>query len=139
MSKFDGLYKIRLAEPNDKNFVVTSFLRGVYHDGSWFSKIPEAIFMATYRLVAERLFSSAKCMTVVACLQDDPDVILGFSIVSVDGTVLHWVYIKKKWRRYGIATRLIPNTVTTVTHLNKLGEDINNKLKLKWIFNPFLA
>jgi GNAT superfamily N-acetyltransferase len=139
MEKFDGLYNIRATEPNDKNFVIATFLRSVYHDGSWFSKIPEKIFMATYRLVIERLYASTKCLVVVACLAEDPDVILGFSIVSVDGDILHWVYVKKKWRRHGIATRLVPSTVTTITHLNNLGDSIMKIRKLDLIFNPFLA
>ncbi len=139
MTKFDGLYSIRLTELTDKNFVISSFLRSVYHDGSWFSKIPEKIFMTTYRLVAERLYSSPQCLVAIACLPEDPDVILGFSIVSIDGTILHWVYVKKKWRRYGIASKLIPPTVTTVTHLNQLGDELNKKLNKNWIFNPFLT
>lgn len=139
MTKFDGMYSIRLTEPADKNFVMSAFLRSVYHDGSWFSKIPEKIFMSVYRLMGEKLYSSPACLVAIACLPEDPDVILGFSIVSIDGTLLHWVYVKKKWRRYGIATKLIPPTITTVTHLNKLGEELIKKQNLNWIFNPFLA
>lgn len=95
--------------------------------------------MSAYRLVAERFYGSANYLVAVACLPEDPDVILGFSIVSVDGTILHWVYVKKKWRRYGIATKLVPPQVTTVTHLNKLGDDLMKKLNLNWVFNPFLT
>lgn len=140
MTKFDGLYSIRLATPSDENFVVATFLRSVYHDSSWFSMIPEQIFMSVYRSVIKRLFAlTDKYITVIACLPEDPDIILGFSIVNLEGTVLHWVYVKKKWRRYGIASKLIPPTITTVTHLNKLGFELNKQLNKNWIFNPFLT
>lgn len=138
-NKFDGMYNLRAGKPEDKNFVLSSFLRGMYHGDSWFSQIPRGIFMDNYKVVAEALFDDPKNLVVVACLPEDPNIILGYSILSADGTTLHWVYVKQTWRRRGIMTRIVPNTITKVSHLTELGSTLIKKLKKDVIFNPFLT
>lgn len=138
MSKFDGLYSIRPAINDDRNFVLKSFLLGLYYGDSWFSKIPKKIFMDNYKKVALALVESNKNLVVIACLPEDPSVILGYSILSSDGSTVHWVYVKEKWRKHGIMTRLIPQNVTQITHLNQTGNAILKKLNKEVIFNPFI-
>lgn len=41
----------------------------------------------------------------IACMQDDPQTIMGYSIIS--GPTLHFIYIKEKFRKQGIATLLL--------------------------------
>jgi GNAT superfamily N-acetyltransferase len=135
--KFDGLYAIRGAEAGDRNFVIKSFLLGLYYGESWFSAIPKDIFMLNYKSIASALVDSPKNLVVVACLPDDPTVILGYSILSADGTTIHWVYVKQPWRRRGIMTKLLPVSALTITHLTALGQTLKNKLKPGLIFNPF--
>jgi hypothetical protein len=137
MSKFDGLYNIRSAVPGDRNLVLKSFLLGVYYGNSWFNRIPKTIFMEHYKQVAAALFDNPSNLVVIACLPEDPDTVLGYSIVSSDGTTLHWVYVKEKWRKHGVMSRIVPNTVTTVTHLSDIGESILKKFNKSLIFNPF--
>lgn len=134
MSKFDGLYIIRTANPDDRNFVLKSFLLGLYYGDSWFSKVPKDIFMNNYKRVAVSLFDNPRNLIVVACLPEDPSVILGYSIVSGDGTTLHWVYVKEKWRRHGIMTRIVPKSINCVSHLTELGLKLVSK---DITFNPF--
>jgi len=140
--KFDGLYIIRSAVESDKNFVLQSFLLGIYYGDSWFSKIPKRVFMDNYKQVAEALFYRA--YVKIACLPEDPDTILGYAIMSRDETVLHFVYVKKSkgeasWRNHGIATRLVSTWPSQVTHLTALGEELLKKYKDKPtpMFNPF--
>jgi hypothetical protein len=142
MTNFAGLYNIRDYTPKDKNFVIATFLRGLYYGDSWFSQIPKAIFMANYKLVIEALI--AKTTIKVACLKEDPDVILGYSILSNDFQTIHWVYVKSSkladgttWRQKGIGRALIPQYPTSVSHLTKLGKDLLPKLK-NTVFNPFI-
>lgn len=136
-NKFDGLYHIRPATDDDKNFILKSFLLSVYHGETWFTKIPKRIFMDNYKKVAETLFYAYKDTIRVACLPDDSTVILGYAIINQDGTTLHFIYVKDVWRKRGIGRRLVPESITHISHLTALGEQLLNKFKTKPIFNPF--
>ena len=137
MSDFTGLYNIRPAKHSDYAFIYASFLKGVYYGNPWFSMIPKDIFMQNYKPVADTLIYSPNTAILVACLPDDPDTILGYSITQVQGDVLAWVYVKAQWRKHGIGRSLIPTTPTSVTHLTELGKSLLHKFENKPIFNPF--
>jgi hypothetical protein len=136
MSDFKGLYDIRDAKADDRNFVLATFLRGLYYGDSWFSLIPKDIFMANYKKVGEFLVTSPNINIKVACLKEDPDVIIGYSILSQDFSTIHWVYVKNIWRKQGIGRSLVPQHPTTVTHLTALGKTLLSKFE-NCIFNPF--
>jgi hypothetical protein len=135
MSDFSGLYSIRDYAQTDKAFVMSTFLRGLYYGESWFSEIPKSIFMNNYKHVAEKIVE--KSIITIACLPDDPDVILGYSILSQDLQVIHWVYVKSIWRRKGIAKNICPKHPTTVTHLTQLGKTLMKEKLKTATFNPF--
>lgn len=141
VSNFQGLYNIRDYKPSDKNFIMATFLRGLYYGDSWFSLMPKSAFMDNYKHVAEAMLK--KHTVKVACLKDDPDVILGYSILSHDFKGVHWVYVKESkrangdtWRRKGIAKSLLPERPEYFTHLTELGKSLMPKFK-DTVFNPF--
>lgn len=129
-------YDIRDYVEGDKNFIMATFMRGIYYGDSWFSLIPKDIFMGNYKAVGEALIASPRNIIKVACLKDDADIILGYSILSKDFTTLHFVFVKSAWRNQGIGKSLIPATTNTITHLTTLGRKLMIKLK-DAIFNPF--
>jgi hypothetical protein len=140
---FTGLYDIRDYKESDKNFIMASFLKGLYYGDSWFSKIPKDVFMANYKRVIEYYLQPGKCAVKIACLPDDPDIIIGYSILSADYSAIVWVYVKNSklpdgstWRRHGIGKRLVPQYPTAVLHLTKIGESLLSKYPTA-IFNPF--
>jgi GNAT superfamily N-acetyltransferase len=98
--------------------------------------IKKSVFMNNYKYIVEKLYNHPNSIVFVACLNDDPSVILGYSIVSTELDTLHWVYVKKAWRNKGIAKNLVPPTIKTVTHLSRTGLSIYNKRK-DLDFNPF--
>lgn len=136
MNDFTGLYNIRDAKPEDFNFILATFLRGLYYGDSWFSLIPKQIFMANYKKVAEALVLSPKTTVKIACLKEDENVILGYSILSNDYMTIHWVFVKSAWRHKGIAKSLVPKYPTSVTHLTTLGKQLLTKFD-NISFNPF--
>lgn len=136
MSKFIGLYDIRDYKKEDSNFIVATFLKGLYYGDSWFSQVPKDIFMTNYKTVAEALVRGDKTVIKVACLKDEPDVIIGYSILSADYSSIHWVYVKASWRNKGIARSLLPKYPTYVTHLTALGKQLLTKFN-ECVFNPF--
>lgn len=137
MSNFQGLYHIRDYKESDKSFVLATFLRGLYHGDSWFSQIPRDVFMNSYKIIAESMIVSPKNIIQIACLKEDSDVILGYSILSADFKAIRWVYVKSVWRKQGIGRSLVPQFPSTVTHLTILGKSLMDKIPTA-IFNPFI-
>lgn len=131
---FNGMYDIRDMVDSDKNLILATFLRGLYYGESWFSMIPKQIFMDNYKHVAEALIN--KSTIKVASLKDDPNIILGYSILSNDYQTIHWCYVKSAWRKRGIAKSLLPQYPVYVTHLSQLGKILLPKFK-DCQFNPF--
>lgn len=137
MSEFKGLYDIRELKSGDENFVLATFLRGIYYGDSWFSQIPKQIFMDNYKKVAEVLVNDrTRTCIQVACLKEDLDTIIGYSILSTDYQTIHYVYVKANWRKRGIGRSLLPQYPSAVTHLTELGKQLLPKFK-DCMFNPF--
>jgi hypothetical protein len=140
LSKND-LIELRDVRAADKNFIYATWLRGLYHGDTWFGEIPKDIFMKNYHKVLEQLLDPNRegISIRVACLKDEPDVILGYAVVkkAEEKFYLHWVHVKAEWRSIGICKMLIPETLTAVTHLTKVGRAILNKQKNRPVFNPF--
>jgi hypothetical protein len=134
MPNKEDLIAIRPYKEEDKNFILATFLRGVYYGDSWFSLIPKNIFMAHYHIFAENLIARPGVSIRIACLKEDPEVILGYSISK--GDAIDWVFVKNAWRGIGIAKSLVPDGVKFVTHLTKSGLAIIKKHP-EVQFNPF--
>lgn len=135
-SEFAGFYDIRDAAPSDVNFILATFLRGLYYGDFYFSEIPKDIFMRNYKEIAQGLIKSPKVTIKIACLKEDPDIILGYSILSADYQAIVWVFVKSAWRRKGIAKALTPKHPKAVTHLSKLGKELMTKIPTA-VFDPF--
>jgi hypothetical protein len=138
---FSGLYDVRDYRESDKSFILATFLRGMYYGESYFSLMQKDTFMNNYKKVGEALVARANIK--VACLKEDSDVILGYSILSHDYQTIHFVYVKNSkladgdsWRNKGIARALTPRHPTTVTHLTELGKKLMIKIPTA-VFDPF--
>lgn len=136
MSNFKGLYDIRTATPDDDNFILATWLRGLYYGDSWFSQIPKNIFMDNYKKIAKATLTNPKVTIKIACLKEDPTVILGYSIVSKDSKAVIWCFVKTAWRKQGIGRSLLPESPLFVTHLTALGKSLLPRLP-GTTFNPF--
>ncbi len=130
------LVATRAVKPEDVNFIFATFLRGLYYGDSWFSQMPKAVFMDNYHKVVQHLLLNEDTKVTVACLNDDPNIILAYVITSVDGATLHWAFCKKAWRSIGIIKDLTPKNLKQVTHLTKTGLSIIKKHE-EVTFNPF--
>lgn len=136
MSNFKGLYDIRTATPDDDNFILATWLRGLYYGDSWFSQIPKNIFMDNYKKITKATLTNPKVTIKIACLKEDPTVILGYSIVSKDSKAVIWCFVKTAWRKQGIGRSLLPESPLFVTHLTALGKSLLPRLP-GTTFNPF--
>lgn len=139
MTQRSDLMTLRVYDTkNDKNFIFSTWLRGLRYGNDWFLSVNNDVYFECYHKVIERILAHPDAQVVVACLKDDPEVILGYSVTRFinDKTVLDWVFVKKAWRSIGIAKALVPEKIETVTHLTKVGKAILSKSP--YVFNPFL-
>lgn len=124
----------------DKPFVLSSWLKGLRWGNHWFSLIDQTAYFKAYHAILEDLLERANTCILVACLQDSPDVILGYSVFSYteQGDVaFHWIFVKRRWRNIGVAKMLTPPGIVIATHLTELGEKlIKKRPEIK--FNPFV-
>lgn len=134
MTKLDKLYDIRDGKIEDKNFIMSTVLRGLYYGESVFSDVPKDIFMENYKATVEQMLNNS--IIQVACLKDDKDVILGYSILSLDFETIHYVFVKSAWRNQGIARSLVPMYPLYASHLTSLGKKLLTKFD-NCKFNPF--
>lgn len=128
------LVVIRGYRPEDKHFIYASWLRGLYHGATTYSDVKKQVFMENYHKILEFILQRPTTEIKVACLKEDQDVILGYSVLGKD--CLHWVFCKKAFRGIGIGRDLVPAHINTVTHMTKTGTSIVKKKG--WEFNPFL-
>lgn len=125
-----SLIKIRDAKINDQAFIYSSFLKGLYYGNDFYRSIDKDIFMKEYKKVLEHLLIKRQCK--VACLTDDEDVVIGYSIF--ESGILDYVFVKPVWRKIGVAKDLIPVSIHTCTHITKIGKSLKPKT---WVFNPW--
>jgi hypothetical protein len=129
------LVTIRDYKKEDQNFIYSTWLKGLYYGEFWFSLIPKDIFMSEYHKVIDKIFNTSGCSVKVACLVEDPEVILGYSVLSSSGA-LHWVFVKKIWRNIGVAKSLVPKNTKYATTTTLVGLKIMKKKNIQ--LNPFL-
>lgn len=140
MSESNGLNKkdliaIRGMYPDDWNFILATWLKGLRYGNDWFGLVEAPVYYASYQTVIERILQSPGTTIRVACLKDSPDVILGYSVTR--GNTLDWIFCKSRWRLIGIAKSLVSESVTQVSHLTEVGKAILKKKKSSITFNPF--
>ena len=128
---------LRSARPEDTNFILATWLRGMYYGDSVYSDVPKGIFMDKYHKVIDFIIKNSNTKITVACLKEDEDVILGYSVIAKKENALHWAFTKKSWRGIGIARDLVPSDLKTVTNLTKIGLSIVKKKELT--FDPFIV
>lgn len=131
-----SICEVRDYKIEDKSFILATFLRGLYYGNEFFNIIPKDIFMDNYKRVAEALIDNPRNVVKIACLKEDPDVILGYSILSGDYQTIHWIFVKKLWRNKGISKILLPQFPIAITHFTTLGLGLLPKFK-ECVFDPF--
>jgi hypothetical protein len=134
MNKKDLIWQ-REGGPSTHDFIEATWLQGLYHGNAWFKKIDEKIYYENYRKVIRNILRRPETEIFMACLHDDHDLILAYSVYEKD--CLHYVYCKSDWRRIGLGSDLMQKPFTQVSQLTKTGEAIWKKKYPKVIFNPF--
>lgn len=97
---------LRGPEKSDLAFIRSSWLSS-YRDGLAVRGVPHKIYYGRHEVVVRELLKRAYVM--VLCLKNDPDYIAGWAVLekTSGGIILHYVYVRGKYRRTGMARKLI--------------------------------
>lgn len=130
------MIKIRPAVASDKSLILSTFLKSLYYSNDFYGQIDQKAYFDGYGRVIEHLLQKSVLRPLVACLADEPEVVLGWALVEPEASVIHYCYVKKAWRNQGIAKQLVQGLELKIcTHLTKAGNAI--RLKKSITFNPF--
>lgn len=134
----DETISIRELLPADTEFIYSTWLQGVRYSNYLFRAIPEDVFYPLYKKLVTKVLQKQETKPQIACLSDAPEVIVGYCIREShpDYSTVHWVYVKKEWRKLGVASRIFPKDTKIVTHLTKVGMAVKPK---NVVYNPFIV
>ncbi len=131
------LFEIRSFAEGDKSFIYSTYLRGKYHgDFGGVKEIQKDVFMKNEHDILEHILERSTTKVAIACLKEDPSVIIGYAITSAVSPVLYFVYVKAPFRRIGVAKLLIPQQIQVTTCLTRLGSSIAKEKGIS--YNPYL-
>lgn len=127
---------IREAKESDFPFIYSTWLKGLRFGNDSFAMMEQGSYFKNYHRYLEHVLNLPSTIIMVAALQEDPDTILGYSVLGNNGTI-HYVHVKQAFRKFGIAKQLCPQDIRRVTHVTKVGWSI---LKAKFpnaIYDPW--
>lgn len=89
---------------NAKNLIYATWLRSYQASSPATKTIPREQFFSGHHQVLDRIFSRSPEVRL-AVLPEDPEVVLGWLVR--EKSIVHYVYVKPAFRRYGIARALL--------------------------------
>lgn len=87
---------VRAMKPTDTNFIFATWLRQLWFSTNNISTLPKDTFMRLHHARIDKLLKQVPIRII--CLEEDPDVILGYAI----DTEPAYIYFKKSWRGAGL-------------------------------------
>ena len=108
MNLLRGLARLRPQRPEDRDFLLSSWLRSCAK--SMPSEFRDAYYTSQHRVVSALIDTRA---IVVACASDDENQIIGWACGETTGgrSVLHWCYVKSAFRGHGVARALVSDVL----------------------------
>jgi hypothetical protein len=94
---------IRPASSSDEAFIMATWLRSFRHGSMFARRLTNDVFFTNHHPIVTDIL--ARSDTLVAHLEADPDVIIGYLVT--EGQTLHFAYVKKLFRRMRVLTQLL--------------------------------
>lgn len=130
---------IRPAVDSDVPFFYSALLQSHFYSAHAARCIPADIYYSEHKRVLQSRFRNGAHL-LVACLKEDPQVILGF--MFYEQHIIHYIYVKKDFRKFGIARRLLEFSEYpapyVVTHWTSDLTEVCIKYPNRFIYNPYL-
>lgn len=96
---------IREFKPEDTNFILSSWIKSAYSNVTGYRE-KYSVFHKGMELIIRKKYENGSFMPYIACLDSDPDFILGFAVFGNDYT-LHYVFTKEAFKRLGVCKALL--------------------------------
>ena len=120
---------IRTATDQEMNLIRSDWFRSFRLKGSHPLKVSKEVFEQGMNARIQRLI--CKCLPVVATLEDVPEEVLGWS--CRDMGIVHYVYVKRDYRRQGIG-KFLTFGARAYTHFTQKGALLLPEAQ----YNPYL-
>lgn len=118
------------------NLVKSRWIRNYKKENDYMKLVHPPAYYAAYSSYIAGIMGSPRTLIRLALLQEDPDVVLGFSVMR--SSTLDYIHVPKGYRRQGIGRMLVPEYIEYFSHLTKIGINIWYKKFPKAKFNPFI-
>lgn len=132
------MIEVRVAKLEDLPFIYSTWLRSYRHASQFARKIKNEVFYDMHHKVIDR-FIARGGEVYVAHPKGEPDVILGYLCMDTTAPIAQYIYVKKPFRKMGIAKELIKDKdIKMFTHWTSDTDWISKKLP-ELIYNPYLV
>ena len=100
--------KIRDIDSNDIPFIFSTWLKSYKHSSAFAKRITNDVFFDFHHRLVDAIIRRPQTLIKVACLAEDPFVIIGY-LVSEDTrpAVIHYLFVKKAFRQMRVAQILL--------------------------------
>lgn len=106
----------------DDPFIFSTWRKAVWFDKQKPTDSLDPIFFRQKTKQIRNILASPNILIRLACLKDDPDQIIGYSIL--DNMVIEFVYVKVDYRKQGIASLLTKGFKSCAQPTTKIGASI---------------
>jgi hypothetical protein len=98
---------VRKGTPRDEAFILATWLRSYKHGSMFARRITNDVFFTNHHPIVTDIVNRSDVL--VAALEDDPGVILGYLVTEKQGPLreLHFAYVKKEFRRMRVLSQLL--------------------------------
>lgn len=135
-------WKVRPAKQEDIPFILNSWLKR-YRDAISVRLVTDRVYYEKQHQVIRAILGKVGLGIFVACSQEDEDQIYGYVVgetLSDKWLIIHWVYVKGPFRRFGIAKDLMKRVLggfeeIHYSHKTHLIEFLDKEKK--WKYNPY--
>lgn len=125
------LRELNRSDENECNLVLAGWLRT--YVGERPGGIERSVFFQLCAPVVRALIASST--VVVATLPEAHDVVLGW--VAFDGDVLHYVVVKPRWQRLGVASFLLRDFMgLPITYTHRTQDGMKLPVPSAWTYAP---
>lgn len=119
------------------NLIKTRWVRSYRKDNDYMRIIHPPSYYFAYNNYVTNILRRVNSVVMLAVLDDDEDVVLGFSVTE-GKNILHYVHVPKSYRHQRIATMLVPETIDWITHITKIGLRLWSLKLPNAKLNPFI-
>ncbi len=142
--KFDtSLVKVRGAVAEDLPFILNSWLKS-YRNSSVSLSIPNQVYYPGHTNRVKEILSNPSTVSLILVNSTDADQIMGYVIFDLNAPVLHYLYVKQPFRKYGMGQFLVSLAIThhksAILHCTHIAKKWKEKAKsFNLLFNPYVS